>query len=43
MIPEDQKNITTQWCSTGRHFTAATIMLRIIRLIRFIVVDINIM
>ena len=24
MIPEDQKNITTQWCSTGRLFTAAT-------------------
>jgi len=24
MIPEDQKNITSQWCSTGRHFTAAT-------------------
>jgi len=24
MIPEDQKNITTQWCSTGRTFTAAT-------------------
>ena len=24
MIPEDQKNITTQWWSTGRHCTAAT-------------------
>jgi len=24
MIPEDQKNITTQWCSTGRLLTAAT-------------------
>ena len=24
MIPEDQKNMTTQWCSTGRLFTAAT-------------------
>jgi len=24
MIPDDRKNITTQWCSTGRHFTAAT-------------------
>jgi len=24
MIPEDQKNMTTQWWSTGRHFTAAT-------------------
>ena len=23
MIPEDQKNMTTQWCSTGRLFTAA--------------------
>jgi len=23
MIPEDQKNITTQWCSRGRLFTAA--------------------
>ena len=22
IIPEDQKNKTTQWCSTGRHFTA---------------------
>jgi len=24
MIPEEQKNMTTQWCSTGRLFTAAT-------------------
>ena len=24
MIPEDQKNITKQWCSTGRHFTTAS-------------------
>jgi len=24
MIPEDQKNMTSQWCSTGRLFTAAT-------------------
>jgi len=24
MIPEDQKKLTTQWCSTGRLFTAAT-------------------
>jgi len=24
MIPEDQKNMTTQLCSTGRLFTAAT-------------------
>jgi len=24
MNPEDQKNITTQSCITGRHFTAAT-------------------
>ena len=24
MIPEDQKNMNTQLCSTGRHFTAAT-------------------
>ena len=24
MIPEDQKKMTTQWCSTGRPFTAAT-------------------
>ena len=24
MIPEIQKNMTTQWCSTGRLFTAAT-------------------
>ena len=24
MLPEDQKNITTQWWSTARHFTAAT-------------------
>jgi len=24
MIPEDQTNITTQWCITGRRFTAAT-------------------
>jgi len=24
MIPEDQKNITTHWWSTGRHITAAT-------------------
>jgi len=23
MIPKDQKNKTTQWCSMGRHFTAA--------------------
>jgi len=23
MIPDDQKNTTTQCCSTGRHFTAA--------------------
>ena len=27
MIPEGQKNITTQWCSTGRLFAAATHML----------------
>jgi len=25
MIPEDQKNITTQWWSTGRHFTVISI------------------
>ena len=24
MIPEDQKNMTTHWCSMGRLFTAAT-------------------
>jgi len=24
MIPEDQKNMTAKWCSTGRLFTAAT-------------------
>ena len=24
MIPEDEKSMTTQWCSTGRLFTAAT-------------------
>ena len=24
MVPEDQKNMTTQGCSTGRLFTAAT-------------------
>jgi len=24
MIPEDKKNMTTQWCSAGRLFTAAT-------------------
>jgi len=24
MIPEEQNNITTQWRSTGQHFTAAT-------------------
>jgi len=24
MIPEDQKNMTTQLCSTGPHFTVAT-------------------
>jgi len=24
MIPGDQKNMTTQWCSSGRPFTADT-------------------
>jgi len=30
MIPEDQKNMTTQGCSTGRRFTAATQRLNLI-------------
>jgi len=40
MIPEEQTNITTQWYSTGRHFTPAIIMLRFVKLIRLIVKDI---
>jgi len=29
MIPEDQNNMTTQWCSTGRLFTTITSSLKL--------------
>jgi len=31
MIPEGHKNVTTQWCSTWRHFTAATYLYVLIK------------